>query len=357
MFEILYKKTKANQIQQWQIVVENDTFYTIEGIKDGVLTTSKPTKCLPTNVGRSNHRTANNQALYEAEAKYVKKISEGYSQDIETSGKSYFEPMLAHDYEKYKKLLFTVPTFIQPKLDGVRCYMSKSGLTTRNGKKIVSCPHLELLFEGLDGELYNHDLKDNFNKIISLVRKTKPTIEDKIESSEKIEYWIYDFPGHSDKVFSVRYKILKDHFDRREFYNKFKLVPTYEIKSEEELLEYHKQFINQGFEGSIIRMDLGPYENKRSKQLLKYKDWKDEEFYISDILPGVGNRADCGNILMVDVNGKMCGVTATGTMEFMRDLLKNKSKYIGQKATVKFFGYTEDGMLRFPTLKSIRNYE
>jgi len=352
MFEILYKTTKIGQIQQWQIVVENDTFYTIEGIKDGVLTTSKPTKCLPTNVGKSNYRSSYEQALYTANAKYLKKINEGYSQNVETSGKSYFEPMLAFDYEKYQHLLFTVPTFIQPKLDGIRCYMSKNGLTTRNGKKIMSCPHLELGYEGLDGELYSHSLKDNFNKIVSLVKKINPTIEELKESSDIIQFWVYDYPFHSNLVFSERFRLLRDN----KLYG-VNLVPTYQIFNIEELLLYHHTFIEQGFEGSIIRMDLGPYENKRSKQLLKYKSWMDNEYTILDILPGTGNRSECGNILIVDVNNKSCGVTATGTMEYMKDLLQNKSKYIGQKATVKFFGFTEDGMLRFPTLKSIRNYE
>lgn len=352
MFEILYKKTKSNQIQQWQIIVENDTFYTIEGIKGGVLTKSQPTKCEEKNVGKLNHRSANNQAIAEAQSRYDKKISSGYGLTIETSGKKFFEVMLAHDYEKYRNLLFSVPTFIQPKLDGVRCYMGDSKLSTRNGKPIVSCPHLNLGYEGIDGELYNHKLKDDFNKIISLVRKTKPESKDLEESRKLIQFWAYDYPFYSDLVFSERYAKLEE----ANLYNVI-LVPTYQVESEREVQMYHHEFLSEGFEGSIIRMDLGPYEGKRSKQLLKYKDWKDEEFEILDILPGVGNRSDCGNIIQVSVKGKTCGVTTTGSTDFMRDLLKNKSKYIGKKATVKFFGYTEDGMLRFPTLKSIRDYE
>jgi uncharacterized protein YegP (UPF0339 family) len=55
---------------------------------------------------------------------------------------------------------------------------------TRNGKIIEAIPHitnsLKSFFQAnentiLDGELYNHELKDNFNKITSLVRKQKPT--------------------------------------------------------------------------------------------------------------------------------------------------------------------------------------
>jgi hypothetical protein len=38
-------------------------------------------------------------------------------------------------------------------------------------------------------------------------------------------------------------------------------------------------------------------------------------------------------------------------------ILLSKDMYIGQLATVKYFGYTNDNKLRFPILKSIRNYE
>lgn len=52
-FPILYKYTNKKQVQQWQIVVVKNSFYTKEGIQDGVLTESKPTYCKPKNVGKS----------------------------------------------------------------------------------------------------------------------------------------------------------------------------------------------------------------------------------------------------------------------------------------------------------------
>jgi len=99
--------------------------------------------------------------------------------------------MLAFELKQYEKLLFTVPTFVQPKLDGVRCILNAGELTTRAGKPIVSCPHLAKEYYLLDGELYNHELKEDFNKIISLVRKTKPTKEDIEEAYGGVDQW-YD---------------------------------------------------------------------------------------------------------------------------------------------------------------------
>ena len=92
--------------------------------------------------------------------------------------------------------------FIQPKLDGVRCIIRKDGAFSRNGKSFKNVEHilkeLEPLFEYapeliLDGELYNHDLKEDFNQIISLVRKTKRITEnDRERSRELIQFHNYD---------------------------------------------------------------------------------------------------------------------------------------------------------------------
>jgi ATP-dependent DNA ligase len=349
---ILYKYTTKKQIQQWQIFVSDNAYWTEEGIHN--ITKSDPTICIGKNIGKKNETSPKQQALLEAQSKYQKKLDRGYNK-ILTVEKKFFEPMLAHDFEKYEKLLFTVPTFIQPKLDGVRCYLNDKTLMTRSGKPIVSCPHLELNFFGLDGELYHPDLKANFNKIISLTRKTKPEIADLEESKKLIQYWIYDYPYHVDKVFSERYSRLKHDF--KNFPDVFKLVPTYEIKSLNEMKLFHENFISQGYEGSIIRLDLGGYENKRSKQLLKYKDWQDAEWEIIDILEGSGNRANCANMVVIKLDsGIICKPTMTGTEEFMQKVWKNKKDVIGKQVTVKYFGFTEDGSLRFPTVKNIIDY-
>jgi len=100
---------------------------------------------------------------------------------------------------------------IQPKLDGVRCVIQydEKGEFEGNGVKAYSrtgkeWKNIDHILEQLrpffmkypnvilDGELYNHDLRDNFEKIISLVRKTKPTDEDRLEASELTQFHCYD---------------------------------------------------------------------------------------------------------------------------------------------------------------------
>ena len=354
IFPKLYKYTTKGQVQSWQIFTHENTYWTEEGIY--TLTKSDPTVCGGKNIGKSNETSPTEQAELDAKSKFQKKLDKGYN-EVLTDKKKFFEPMLAFEMEKYEKLLFTVPTYIQPKLDGVRCYLNDSNLMTRSGKEIISCPHLALPYYGLDGELYNHDLKADFNKIISLTRQSKPTEEDFKNSRDMIQYWIYDYPYMVDKVFSERYAALKHDFKNFP-QDIFKLVPMYPISSREELELYHENFINEGYEGSIIRMDLGGYENKRSKQLLKYKNWQDAEWKILEVNEGEGNRANCAATLTIELEGGIiCKPTMTGKQEFMEQVLRDKNNVIGKQVTVKFFGYTEDGSLRFPTVKHIHDYK
>ena len=350
----LYKYTELEQVQEWTIYVEGDSFYTIEGIN--TLSESKPTVCQGKNIGKSNETTPEQQAELEARAKWQKKKDKGYN-EILTNEEKFFEPMLAHERSKYEKLLFTVPTYVSRKYDGVRIILDGNGtLTSRNGKPVVSCPHLSIRGFLLDGEAYNHLYKEDFNKIISLVRKTKPNQEDLEESAEKIEYHIYDYPEVNAK-FSTRYEFLKNAFETCSFPSYFKLVKAYQVHSLEEIEKYHEQFLSEGYEGTMIRLDLGNYENKRSKQLLKYKNFQDAEFLILDVEEGLGNRSGMAGKLLCKIGNNSFGCSMTGTQEFMTQVLKDKDKVIGLEATVKFFQLTPDGIPRFPTLKNIIGYE
>lgn len=351
-YPILYKYTSKKQVQQWQVIVKDDHFYTEEGIKDGVITKSKPTYCKPKNVGKSNESSAKEQALKEAEAKIKKKIDSGYN-EVLSEDKKFFEPMSAFKIENHKDLLFTVRTFIQPKLDGLRCINQNNTLKSRNGKDYLACPHLYQNNVTLDGELYNHGLKDDFNKIVSLCKKQKPTEEELEESKNIVQMWVYDLPKYSG-VFSERYEALKlvlitiDMLP--EFKLKFKLVPTYEVKSLKEIEKYHKKFLKEGFEGSIIRLDLGPYENKRSKQLLKKKDWIDEEFKILEAVEGEGNRAGTIGKFILDLNDgteRTFESNVKGDFDYLREVWKDRKKYIGKSATVKYFNRTPANKPRF----------
>ena len=361
----LYKLSKTGKIQVWTIYVEKNTHWVEEGIQGGKLRRSNPTTCIGKNLGRANATTDEEQALLEATAKHNIKQKDDYKLDVkDIKVDKKMQPMLAKKHVEYKHLMFTVPTYVQPKLDGMRSVNSKFKSLTRNGNLIVSVPHIRKVLEKLphgvviDGELYNHSDKDNFNEIISILRKSKNiTPEDEEKSAEYIKLYLYDVV--SSEVYSERFEILQQIIKDLGSPDCIELVPAIQIFNEEDLKNATDFYINNGYEGAMVRLDLCGYENDvRSKSLLKHKYFDDDEFEIIAVEEGKGNRAGTlGKIYLRMPNGTTCESDVNGTTAFRQELLKRKDDLIGKKATVKFFGYTPAGKLRFPKCIAIRDYE
>ena len=407
---ILYKKDTTNKIRQWSIIAEGNKFWTEQGILDGKIVVNKPTITYPKNIGKSNETSAEEQASAEAKAKWEIKKSGEYFESIDAAQneKKFFKPMLADKFDDREKDL-EYPVVTQPKLDGIRCIVQKTDegieACTRNGKKIDAIPHildsLEEFFKKnpyaiLDGELYNHDLRDNFNKITSLVRKQKPVrtkndTDTSFEKKEKefkerceeaksiIQYWIYDTPviasisgttelvkdmiSTDDNVIFYQSDPFIERFNEiiMWFYDKYdciNVVPTFEAEDKEHLDDYYGKYLSDGFEGQMVRATESPYENKRSKNLLKRREFIHEEFEVINIEEGAGNRTGTAKHLVCkNKDGKTFHSNIKGTFEYLEEILKNKKDYIGKLATIKFFQYTPDGVPRFPYAIGFRDYE
>jgi len=360
-FKTLYQRALKNKINTWKIEVNKNQYRTITGFEGFKLTTSDWQIC-----EAKSYCTAEEQAIKEAQASYRKKLELGYFEDIKDIDKStLFKPMLAH---KYEDVHITFPCYAQPKLDGIRCIIKADGMWTRNGKKIVSCPHvfdeLETVFEMypdliFDGELYNHQFKHDFNKITSLVKKTKPTEDDLKESSKLIEYHIYDLPS-SNKPFDDRLEDLQDLMSA--LFNCFSsssvvYVTTQEANNQEELDTLYHEWMEEGYEGQMIRTN-SHYENKRSKSLLKRKEFSDDEFEILLVNEGTGKLAGrVGNMLFKSKSDHYFTSTVNGTQEYLSELWSQRDDLIGKQATVKYFNLTPDGVPRFPKVIGIRDFE
>lgn len=359
----LYARTQTNAIQQWTVIIDGDQYQTEYGQVGGKIQTTNWTKCLPTNEGRANARTAQEQAHTEAQSLWTKKKDSGYFEQIEdVDNQIFFEPMLAKKFEDYKDSL-SFPVFSQIKMDGLRCVIRKNGMFSRNGKEYVSCPHIREALNGffelyptavLDGELYNHALKHDFNKITSLVKKTKPTMADKEESKQTVEFWVYDLIGITEP-YKNRNISLQELFRSVITDPCIRLVETTEVWDQEELDELFGKYLEQGFEGQMVRLN-GKYENKRSKSLLKRKEFQDEEYVILDIIEGVGNKQGmAGAMTFKTEQGILFNSNIKGTREFLTEIWRDKNSLIGKQATVKFFNKTpEKEIPRFPYVIKIR---
>ena len=275
------------------------------------------------------------------------------------------KPMLAHKYDE-KRIDWSEPVYIQPKLDGVRCLFTKDGAYSRTGKKFMNLRHIEMALKSffddnpdvvLDGELYNHKLKNDFEKIISLVRKQKPTDTDRLDAQHLVQFHMYDyFDGVKYDSYKTRMQQLvsSNLYDAQVKYVPTKLVDTY---SYARLL--HEEFLEDGYEGSIIRLN-GLYKHGRSYDLMKFKDFSDAEATIVGYELGKGKRTGTlGKFLMMDDEGVQFGCPPGKGYSYkdLSKMLLNINDYIGQRATFTYFQRTQAGSYRHPLFKCIRNYE
>ena len=278
------------------------------------------------------------------------------------------KPMLAYPVSD-KPIDYSKPTFIQPKLDGVRCVIQYgNGVSpgaiaySRTGKEWKNIDHilkeLKPFFAKypnviLDGELYNHDLKDNFEKIISLVRKTKPTDEDRLEASKKTQFHCYDIIDEELP------------FDQRnEFINQslmllgdsIYIVDT--IETDEASAHFvHTQNKENGYEGSIVRTN-DTYQCKRSHNLRKFKDFSDSEAKIIDWVEGKGKRiGTIGKFVAIDADGNEFGMPVMDKFEYLQNNFTEMQGWVGKTATFTYFERTKAGSYRHPLFKAIRDYE
>jgi ATP-dependent DNA ligase len=364
-FPPLYKRSNSkDHINEWQIEVDGHMFRTTTGFVGMKMFTGDWTTCSPKNIGKKNSTTSEQQALAEAQALWQKRKDLGYWEDINDCDKKvFFQPMLAQDFDKRKNKV-KYPILSQPKLDGVRCVIKSDGMWSRNGKEIISAPHifenLKHIFDNqpdliLDGELYTSNRDVDFNTIISCVRKTKPTQADLDLSKQYIEYWMYDIINDKDQGYEERYE---DLIDLKQNYKlnplMYHVIPTYELPDEKHVMDQLSHYIEQGFEGQILRECNSFYENKRSNGLLKHKTFYDEEFEILAINEGGGKFANKAATMSFQTSkGVSFDSTINGTMEYLEEIWANKDKLIGKLATVKYFEETTDGSLRFPKVINI----
>jgi len=273
------------------------------------------------------------------------------------------KPMLAHKVGK-KEIDWSAKNFIQPKLDGVRCIFTKDGAYSRTGKQFKNVAHIEEDLEDffndnpnsvLDGELYNHALKHDFEKIISLVRKQKPTDEDRFEAGNLVQYHVYDTIWDG-VTYEDRYNWLRMNLP---IYETMTLIANTTVDGMAEAKMLHDVHLAQGYEGSMLRTN-GLYERKRSYNLQKFKDFHDTEATITGYEEGKGKRqGTLGKFLMTDDEGIQFGCPPGKgyTYKDLANMLLNIHDYIGQRATFTYFQRTQAGSYRHPLFKTLRNYE
>jgi len=273
------------------------------------------------------------------------------------------KPMLAYKVDK-KPVDWSEKVFIQPKLDGVRCIFTKDGAYSRTGKEFKNLAHIKCALADyfrkhpnsvLDGELYNHDLKDDFEKIISLVRKQKPTDQDARDAQHLVQYHVYDTITEGID-YEHRFNWLTRYLP---IAATMTLIKNTVVESQDEAKMLHDVHLAQGYEGSMLRLNK-KYEHKRSYNLQKFKDFSDTEATIVGYEAGKGKFTGLiGKFFMQDDDGNEFGCPIGKGYNFAdrKNILDNVHDYIGQRATFTYFQRTQAGSYRHPLFKTLRNYE
>ena len=410
----LYKRDKKGKVRAWSIEHDAVSYWTISGIHpDGKMTKTAPTFVEQKNVGKANETSLEQQVLNEVASKIQYQIDQGFTYGIPTEEKR-FEVSLANKYQdRIEKNKLDFPYIVEPKLDGVRCYIkmvdSDIRMFSRKHKEFVACPHIaknefvKTFFETypdaiLDGELYNHELKDDFNKIVSLVKKSKPKAEDLEESAKLVQYHCFDsyYPSEPhllywDRKFRIadliwENNLVKHNSFENDYWNKVRSdnvtivgierAPhganqpwTWNLRwitgyaSNEEEVEGHiKAITSEGYEGIMLKKDV-PYFFGRSFDMLKYKKFFDKEYRIVDFEEGNGNLVGIAAAVICETeDGQTFKAGVMGTQDYARDLFTNKDLYKGKMATIVYQALTpmkdgKGGVPRFGKMREIRNYE
>ena len=382
----LYKLTSSKKIQVWEISTEDNKIIVIQGQLEGKKQYYEETIKKGKNIGRANETTVEEQAEMEAKSKWEHKHNKDYHLSIEDcklkkkiANNGGYLPMLAQSFNKHATRHLKYPCYIQPKLDGLRCIATKVKkvvkLWFRSGKEITTMPHIvkdlqKIMVDGdiFDGELYAHG--EDFNTFTGAIRANKNLNS---EVTEKIKYHIYDFPRIENLKEHNPYIYRLERFEKLTIPSSIVKVKTIQVLNFEQAMEFYKEYIEEGYEGIMFRNIDMPYEQKRSYNLLKYKEFIDDEFIIIGIEEGKGVlvghvgaficRIEPSRVLN-DIGGKevIFGAKAgqvkakmEGKFEYLKYLYEHQEECIGKPLTIKYQNLSKDSVPRFPVGKTIRD--
>jgi DNA ligase-1 len=383
----LFKKASGGALQEWTISTEGNVIVTRWGQRGGAIQETRDEVKKGKNAGKKNETTPVQQAEAEALAKWEKQLKKGYVKTVKEAEAGTVDeiieggiaPMLAHRFDEHgHKIEF--PAFAQPKFDGHRCIAvvkdGKASLWSRTRKPITGLPHINKAVEAvakaskirdlvLDGELYNHAYHKNFEELSSFIRNPEPK-----EGFEVVQYHIYDMPdalSQRERLAQLKAVIvdgegsgpLREHLSE----GPLKAVETIEVADEDDMMAAFDRFLDQGYEGLMIRNFAGGYVNKRSYDLQKVKEFMDAEFKIVGVEEGRGKLAGkaifiCETEAKAYPNGKNTftppagvrfNVKMKGKLADLKKYIDDPSLAIGRLLNVQYQGFTNKKFVpRFP---------
>jgi DNA ligase-1 len=374
----LYKENTRGSPMMWWVGFDLQTHELLltHGHVDGAIRTDR-TRVVVNQSGRNLHQ----QSTLEVQQRYNLKFREGY-RPIGASAPEIDEPMLAAKWEPDKTRL-DFPVGIQPKIDGIRCLARKTGsnLIRYRSRGNREYPHFNPQFDTeldnffsflpnagveLDGEMYIHGI--DFSLLSSIVRNEK-TPHSRLP---ELIYYIFDFNTSDPLPYESRYAVLcssmKRYLESGYTATRFLIVPTHFISSRDEIINCQKYYIENGYEGAMIRklangategrkLECALYKSGRSNNLLKVKTFIDEECIIIRVEDAKGTEAGAALLVVRDIRNNELTLRPSATFDNRREWLINPNLVINKRATIVYQELSAYNVPRFPVLKAIRDYE
>ena len=310
-----------------------------------------------------------------------------------------FGVMLAESYFKYKKdkqgnrvkvtsvdlTKLDSDFIVTEKLDGMRCVMIKQGKAinfySRQGQEITGLDEImedaEILPDGVyDGELIAEgtfaESKDQYKETMKRARikgrktKLKLVCFDYIESVDDFlnGSCTTPFEDRKDKLYSILRTTPDitedDEYVELDTCEKIKYLDNlYKGKDIDEISTFFETVMTLGGEGLMINVANAPYETKRVKNLLKYKEFYNADLRVTGVYEGTGaNKGKLGGIY-VNYKGFTDKVGSGFDKEERETYLNNPELIVGKIVDIQYFEETtnqenDDISMRFATFKGIR---
>ena len=376
----LYGVSRVGKVKQWKVsATENDdgtaTMLVQSGYVGGkIRDIPKPIR-KGKNIGKANETTPFEQAISEAQSKWNAKRDENY--ELEQMDPNNYTPrlMLPQLAKGPRKGKIVFPAFMQPKLNGV-CNLGETCIQSpvlpdviqhhsRGGHLFETLAHLDPWILSnewnvpVHGELYVHGW--SLQKIGSYTKKIKP-------DQHLLEYWLYDLADPT-MAFKDRISLLMigvtqlGQMARDEGIPcPIKFTPTIMVHSYDEAKVAHDQWVQEGFEGGMLKNANGMYMFQyNSNDLEKVKEFEDDEFEIIGGKEGTGTDEGCVVYRCRTESGGEFDARPRGTVEDRKKMLIDLPGDIGKMLTIRFAEYSDDGIplqpVGVPEAEAVRDYE
>lgn len=291
MLPTLYGKASTNKIKHWAVTTDGDEVVVSHGQVGGKIT-EKRTTSKPKNIGKANETTGAEQATLEAQSKWNKQIKKDYRESVEDIPESTL-PNLAHKYQDKSHVVDWDNTYEAVKLDGVRGSVfikdSEIFFQSRGGE---AYPIIQEIADELQKAIFDHIpnayVDGEFFRRGMFLEDITACVKKPNEDTKKIQFHIFDLVDLDipEQPWIERYGtytgLLAVYHDELTF-TRILPVKARKITSEAAMKLKHRKYVNEGYEGIILRDTNAKYSfGNRTVGIIKYKIAESEEFVVVD---------------------------------------------------------------------------